>query len=44
MDYAVSDFGTVLPSQIIHRELRAGTLVTENKFTYGAFHKFGAPR
>jgi hypothetical protein len=44
VDYAVSEFGTVLPSQTIHRELRDGMLVTENKFTYGAFHKFGAPR
>ena len=44
VDYAVSEFGTVLPAQTIHRELRDGMLVTENKFTYGAFHKFGVPR
>ena len=44
VDYAASEFGTVLPLQTIHRELRAGMLVTENKFTYGAFHRFGAAR
>ena len=44
VDYAASEFGTVLPFQTVHRELRAGVLVTENRFTYGAFHKFGAPR
>ena len=44
VDYAASEFGTVLPLQTIHRELRAGKLVTENKFTYSAFHRFGAAR
>lgn len=44
VDYAASEFGTVLPLETVHRELRDGILVTENKFTYGAFHKFGVPR
>ena len=44
VDYAESEFGTMLPALIVHREFRAGSLVTENTFTYGAFHKFGAPR
>src|SRR5258706_5425741 len=42
VDYAESEFGTILPSQTVHREFRAGALMTENKFTYGAFHRFGA--
>jgi hypothetical protein len=44
VDYAASEFGTVLPAQASHRELRAGALVTENTFTYSAFRRFGTTR
>ncbi|MSV35011.1 MAG: hypothetical protein EXQ47_05355 [Bryobacterales bacterium] len=43
VDYAPSDFGTVLPSKISHRELRAGAPVLENTITFAAFHRFGMP-
>jgi len=42
VEYAESEFGTLLPFATVHRETRGGVLVTENKFTYSAFHKFGA--
>lgn len=44
VDYVPSQFGTVLPSKISHRELRAGALAAENTFTYGVFHRFGTVR
>lgn len=44
VDYAMSEFGTLLPVETTHRELRSGTEVEENKFTYGEFHRFGAKR
>jgi hypothetical protein len=44
VDYAMSEFGTLLPVETTHRELRAGVEVEENKFTYTEFHRFGAPR
>ncbi|MDP8989597.1 MAG: hypothetical protein M3N41_05880 [Acidobacteriota bacterium] len=43
VDYARSEFGTLLPVETTHRELRAGVEVEENKFTYSEFHRFGAP-
>ncbi len=42
VDYVPSEFGTVLPSKISHRELRAGAVAAENTFTYAAFRRFGA--
>ncbi len=42
VDYELSRFGVLLPSATLHRELRGGTLVTENHFVYADFHKFGA--
>ena len=44
VDYAMSEFGTLLPVETTHRELRSGVEVEENKFTYTEFHRFGAPR
>ena len=44
VDYAMSEFGTLLPVETTHRELRSGTEVTENQFAYGEFHRFGAQR
>ena len=44
VDYTPSEFGTVLPAQTQHRELRAGEVTVENTFTYGAFRRFGASR
>jgi hypothetical protein len=43
VDYAPSDFGTVLPSKISHRELRAGAPVLEHTITFALFHRFGIP-
>jgi hypothetical protein len=42
VDYELSRFGVLLPSSTLHRELHGGTLVTENRFVYSDFHKFGA--
>jgi hypothetical protein len=44
VDYAMSEFGTLLPVETTHRELRSGEEVAENKFTYGDFHRFGVKR
>jgi hypothetical protein len=44
VDYAMSAFGTLLPVETTHRELRRGEEVAENKFSYRDFHRFeGAP-
>jgi len=42
VDYSMSAFGTLLPFWTEHRELRAGKVVAENKFSYSDFHKFEA--
>jgi hypothetical protein len=42
VDYAMSEFGVLLPVQTLHRELNAGKVTAENKFVYSDFHKFGA--
>jgi len=42
VNYVMSSWGTLVPQTAEHRELRAGKVVTENRFTYGEFHKFGA--
>ncbi len=44
VDYALSEYGTLLPVETTHRELRSGVEVEENKFTYTDFHRFGAQR
>ena len=44
VEYAESDFGVVLPSETDQKELRAGQVVTENKYMYSGFHRFGAAR
>jgi hypothetical protein len=44
VDYALSEYGTLLPVETTHRELRSGVEVEENKFTYTEFHRFGAQR
>ena len=44
VDYVMSEYGTLLPVETTHRELRSGVEVEENKFTYTEFHRFGAPR
>lgn len=44
VDYAMSEFGTLLPVETTHRELRSGVEIEENKFTYTEFHRFGAQR
>ena len=41
VDYAVSEFGPVLPFQTTHRELRGGEVVTENTYRYDGFHRLG---
>jgi hypothetical protein len=42
VDYAMSEFGTLLPVETAHRELRSGVEVAENRFTYAGFHRLGA--
>lgn len=42
VDYAMSEFGTLLPVETIQRELRGGEEVAENKFLYRDFHRFAA--
>jgi len=42
VNYTLSPYGALLPAQTEHRELRAGNVTAENKFTYANFHKFGA--
>ena len=42
VDYAMSPYGALLPTSASHRELIGGKLVTENRFTYSDFKKFGA--
>ena len=44
VDYAASEFGTLLPLSTSQKEWRAGALVTENQFDYAQFHRFRAPR
>ena len=45
VDYDMSEFGTLLPVETTHRELRAGEEVAVNKFRYRDFHRFeSAPR
>ena len=44
VDYAMSAFGTLLPVETTHRELRAGEEVAENKFSYSDFHRFESRR
>lgn len=44
VDYAMSEFGALLPVETTHRELRSGVEVAENNFTYSGFHRFGAQR
>ena len=41
VDYARSEFGALLPVATHHKESRAGSIVTENQFTYAGFHRFG---
>jgi hypothetical protein len=42
VNYGKSDYGTLLPTSVHHRELRGGNVVAENDFTYSGFHEFGA--
>jgi len=41
VDYAMSEFGTLLPVETTQRELHSGEEVAENKFSYSDFHRFG---
>jgi len=40
VDYAMSEFGTLLPVETTQRELRAGEEVAQNRFSYRGFHRF----
>ncbi len=42
VDYAMSEFGTLLPVETTLRELRGGEEVAENKVSYRGFHRFEA--
>jgi hypothetical protein len=42
IDYAMSQFGALLPVKTEHRETRGGKIASENDFSYADFKKFGA--
>lgn len=42
IDYAMSEYGALLPVKTDHRETRGGKMVAENQFTYANFKKFSA--
>jgi len=42
VDYSPTDFGTLAPSSVDHKELRGGQLMVQNSFIYSDFHKFAA--
>ena len=42
VDYAMSQYGAVLPVSTAHRELHGGKVTAENHFSYTGFRKFGA--
>jgi len=42
VDYAMSPYGALLPTSAVHREVLAGKLTAENRFTYSDFKRFGA--
>jgi hypothetical protein len=42
VEYAMSEYGAVLPVSTTHRELHGGKVTVENQFRYTAFRKFGA--
>jgi hypothetical protein len=42
VDYAMSAHGCVLPASVAHRETAGDKLLTENRFEYTPFRKFGA--
>ncbi len=42
IDYAMSEYGAVLPVQTDHKESRGGKITAENHFRYQGFRKFGA--
>lgn len=42
IDYAMSQFGALLPLKTDHRETRGGMTSAENQFVYSNFKKFGA--
>jgi hypothetical protein len=42
VDYAVSPYGVLLPSAVVHREYLDDRLEVENLFSYAPFRKFGA--
>ena len=41
VNYTMSPWGALVPESAEHRELRVGKLVTENRFQYGEFQRFG---
>jgi hypothetical protein len=42
IDYAMSQYGALLPLKTEHRETRGGKISAENQFSYSNFKKFGA--
>ena len=42
IDYAMSQYGALLPVKTEHRETRGGKIDSENQFSYANFKKFGA--
>jgi hypothetical protein len=42
IDYAMSQYGALLPVKTEHRETRGGKIDAENQFSYANFKKFGA--
>jgi hypothetical protein len=44
VDYAMSEFGTLLPVETTQRESRGDQQLAENHFTYSGFHRFRTQR
>ncbi|MEI9813198.1 MAG: hypothetical protein WDO18_11325 [Acidobacteriota bacterium] len=42
VEYKVSNYAAVLPSETHHREMQNGMLTAQNDFTYTGFRRFGA--
>ncbi|HWQ54266.1 MAG TPA: hypothetical protein VN442_11315 [Bryobacteraceae bacterium] len=42
VDYIPTTYGSIAPAAVLHRSLAGSELVTEHRFRYSAFKKFGA--
>ncbi len=40
--YKMSEYGALLPAEVLHEDLRGSTVIARNTFRYTDFHRFGA--